>query len=210
MALLPALTLSDWLTTATAYSTAAADGVTIAANNVALSNINIDGFYNGVRFASDVSNTALTNVDVSNSDIGIEKSIDADINGLTITGGSFVDGYIGIDFAKDTAVGQAGNGLATNVTISGTHFQDMTAKGIYVEALSNALITGVSMDHVGFYGAGPAFGGPDARCRCRHRGQPEERRLSRRHHHRLRSDRYRRSTRHRAARQRGRDLGQDP
>ena len=36
----------------------------------------------------------------------------------------------------------------------------MTAKGIYVEALSNALITGVSMDHVGFYGAGAASGGP--------------------------------------------------
>jgi hypothetical protein len=33
----------------------------------------------------------------------------------------------------------------------------MTAKGIYVEALSNALITGVSMDHVG-YGAGAASG----------------------------------------------------
>ena len=54
------------------------------------------------------------------------------------------------------------NGLATNVTISGTHFEDMTAKGIYVEALSNALITGVSMDHVGFFGAGPASGGPGA------------------------------------------------
>src|SRR5262249_35167071 len=75
---------------------------------------------------------------------------------------SFVDGYIGIDFAKDAGVGQATNGLATNVTISGTHFEDMTAKGIYAEALSNALITGVSMDHVGFYGAGSAFGGPAA------------------------------------------------
>jgi hypothetical protein len=53
--------------------------------------------------------------------IGIEKSTDADINGLTVTGGSFTDGYIGIDFAKDTAA-MAGNGLATNVTISGTHF----------------------------------------------------------------------------------------
>jgi Ca2+-binding RTX toxin-like protein len=156
----PGTNVSDWLTTATSYSGAAGNGVTIAANNVALSNINIDGFLYGVRFASDVSNTTLTNVDVSNSVIGIEKSTDADINGLTMTGGSFTDGYIGIDFAKDAAVGQAGNGLATNVTISGTHFEDMTAKGIYVEALSNALITGVSMDHVGFFGTGPASGGP--------------------------------------------------
>ena len=153
--------MSDWIATAPGYNGAAGDGVTIAANNVALSNINIDGFANGVRFASDVSNTTLTNVDVSNSVIGIEKSTDADINGLTITGGSFTDGYIGIDFAKDTAVGQAGNGLATNVTISGTQFTNMTAKGIYVEALSNALITGVVMNHVGFYGAGTLFGGPD-------------------------------------------------
>ena len=147
--------LSDWIDDRVAYSAAAGDGVTIAANNVTLSNINIDGFANGVRFASDVSNTTLTNVDVSNTLIGIEKSTDADINGLTVTGGSFTDGYIGIDFAKDTAAGQAGNGLATNVTISGTHFEDMTAKGIYVEALSNALITGVTMDHVGFYGGAP-------------------------------------------------------
>jgi Ca2+-binding RTX toxin-like protein len=153
--------LSDWLKT-NSYTTTAGDGVTIAANNVTLSNINIDGFANGVRFASDVNNTTLTNVDVGNSVIGIEKSTGADINGLTITGGSFIDGYIGIDFAKDAGVGQTTNGLATNVTISGTQFQDMTAKGIYVEALSNALITGVSMTHVGFYGAGAAFGGPAA------------------------------------------------
>ena len=39
----------------------------------------------------------------------------------------------------------------------------MTAKGIYVEALSNALITGVTMDHVGFYGAGAAVRRPGRR-----------------------------------------------
>jgi hypothetical protein len=120
--------LSVWLETHS-YNTTAGDGVTIAASNVTLSNINIDGFANGVRFASDVSNTTLTNVDVSNSVIGIEKSTGADINGLTINGGSFTDGYIGIDFAKDVGVGQTTNGLATNVTITGTHFADMTAKG---------------------------------------------------------------------------------
>ena len=150
--------VSDFLTTAPSYSGAAGDGVTIAASNVTLSNINIDGFVYGVHFASDVGNTTLTNVDISDSVVGIEKSAGADIDGLTITGGSFVDGYIGIDFAKDIGVGQASNGLATNVTISGTHFEDMTAKGIYVEALSHALITGVTMDHVGFWGAGTAFG----------------------------------------------------
>jgi Ca2+-binding RTX toxin-like protein len=154
--------LSDWIATAPSFNGAAGNGVTIAADNVTLSNINIDGFLYGVRFASDVSNTTLTNVDVSNSVIGIEKSIGADVNGLTVNGGSFTDGYIGIDFAKDTGAGQANNGLATNVTISGTHFEDMTAKGIYVEALSSSLITGVTMDHVGFYGGGAAFGGPAA------------------------------------------------
>ncbi len=154
--------LSDWIATAPSFNGAAGNGVTIAADNVTLSNINIDGFLYGVRFASDVSNTTLTNVDVSNSVIGIEKSAGADINGLTVNGGSFTDGYIGIDFARDTAVGQANKGLATNVTISGTHFEDMTAKGIYVEALSSSLITGVTMDHVGFYGGGAAFGGPAA------------------------------------------------
>jgi nitrous oxidase accessory protein NosD len=106
-----AANLSDWIATAPGYNGASGNGVIIAANNVALSNINIDGFVYGVRFASDVSNTALTGVDVSNSVIGIEKSTDADINGLTITGGSFVDGYIGIDFAKDPAVGRPATAL---------------------------------------------------------------------------------------------------
>ena len=153
--------LSDWIKTH-AYSGAAGAGIEIAADGVTVSNVNIDGFLHGVFFNTDVANTALTDIDINDTVIGIEKSTTANIDGLTLTDGSFTDGYIGIDFAKATGAGQEEEGLAENVTIDGTHFEDMTAKGIYVEALSHSTITGVTMTNVGFWGSGAAFGGPYA------------------------------------------------
>ena len=153
--------VSQFLTKATAYSGAAGAGVTVAANGVTLTNLDIDGFLHGVGFQSDVSGTTLTDVDVMHSVIGIEKGSTANLDGLTINGGSITDGYIGIDFAKSVVAGAEGraDGLAENVTIDGMSFSDLTAKGIYAEALSHALITGIAMNEVGFYGIGPAFGG---------------------------------------------------
>ncbi len=153
--------LSEWIKTHS-YSGAAGAGVEVTASNVTLNNINIDGFLYGVDFSSDVSHTTLTDVDISNSVIGIEKATTANLDGLTVTGGSVVDGYIGIDFAKVVSAGSQADGTAVNVLIDGMHFQDLTAKGIYVEALSDSTITGVSMNHVGFWGSGAAFGGPYA------------------------------------------------
>ena len=153
--------LSEWIKTHS-YSGAAGSGVEVTASNVTLNNLNIDGFLYGVNFTGDVSGVTLTGVDISNSVIGIEKAATANLDGLTVSGGSVADGYIGIDFAKVVSAGSQAEGTAVNVLIDGTHFEDLTAKGIYVEALSDSTITGVSMEHVGFWGSGAAFGGPYA------------------------------------------------
>ena len=135
-------------------------GIEIAADGVTVSNVNIDGFLHGVLFNTDVTNTALTDIDINDTVIGIEKSTTANIDGLTLTDGSFTDGYIGIDFAKATGAGQEEESLAENVPIDGTHFEDMTAKGIYVEALSHSTITGVTMTNVGFWSSGRPSAAP--------------------------------------------------
>ncbi len=150
--------LHTWIQNVAGYNGAAGDGVTIAASSVTIDNINIDGFLHGVRFAVDTAATVLTDVDISNSVIGIEKSTTANINGLDLNGGSITDGYIGIDFAKATGIGNELDGVARNVTIDSTHFTDLTQKGIYMETLTDSTITGVVMDNVGQYGGGQAFG----------------------------------------------------
>ena len=150
--------LHTWIQNVAGYNGSAGDGVTIAASSVHVSNVNIDGFLNAVRFAVDTAATVLTDIAITNSVVGIEKSTTANINGLTLTGGSITDGYMGIDFAKATGVGNELDGVARNVLIDSTHFTDLTQKGIYMETLTDSTITGVVMDNVGQYGGGQAFG----------------------------------------------------
>ncbi|MET0337969.1 MAG: hypothetical protein ABW063_09430 [Caulobacter sp.] len=148
--------LSDWIGPQASYNANAGAGVTVRADGFTLRSIKIDDFYQGVRFDTDVEDAALTEVNIENSLFGLHKTTTADIDGLVITGGSIVDGYQGTDFAKSTT--SLTDGQLKNVTISGTRFEDLSAKGIYAEALANALITGITMINVGVYGRGDSFG----------------------------------------------------
>ncbi|WP_369058391.1 hypothetical protein ABOZ73_12045 [Caulobacter sp. 73W] len=148
--------LSDWIGPQTSYNASSGAGVTVQADGFTLRSIKIDDFYQGVRFDTDVEDVALTEVNIENSLFGLHKTTTADIDGLVITGGSIVDGYQGTDFAKSTT--SLTDGQLKNVTISGTRFEDLSAKGIYAEALAEALITGITMINVGVYGRGDSFG----------------------------------------------------
>ncbi|MDG2521143.1 hypothetical protein P7B02_06275 [Caulobacter segnis] len=148
--------LSDWIGPQTSYNANSGAGVTVRADGFTLRSIKIDDFYQGVRFDTDVQDIALTEVNIENSLFGLHKTTTADIDGLTITGGSIVDGYQGTDFTKSTA--SLTDGQLKNVAITGTRFEDLSAKGIYTEALANALISGVTMTNVGVYGRGDSFG----------------------------------------------------
>jgi Ca2+-binding RTX toxin-like protein len=151
--------VADFFTTAGGY-TNVGTGIEIQASNVTLSNLTVDGFSYAINFTTDVSNVELNDIEITDSFIGIEKGAHANIDDIRILGGSITDGNIGIDFAKATGVGNETEGLATNVLIEGVHFEDLSAKGIYLEAIAQSTITGVTMEHVAYFGSGPAAGGP--------------------------------------------------
>jgi hypothetical protein len=148
--------LSDWIATAPAYNGASGAGLTIRASNVAIKNIAIDDFAKGIAFDTDVSAIGLTDVDISNSLMGLDKTADADLTGLTITRGSVIDGYQGTNFAKDPT--SATNGMLKNVLIDGMVFENLTAKGLYTETLSNAVLRNIVMSDVAMFGRGALFG----------------------------------------------------
>ncbi|MFN3348224.1 cadherin domain-containing protein [Pseudorhodoplanes sp.] len=145
----------DFFTTAASYSNAAGVGVTIAADGLTLEGITINSFYRGVSFGDGVDNTLIKNVDISDGVAGYYKQQEADVSNLTIQGGTISQVYLGTDFTKTPT---SGDGLLTGLTIDGTTFEHITQKGIYIETLTNGLITGVVMTDVGQYGGGPAFG----------------------------------------------------
>lgn len=149
--------LAEWYKTAAAYDAGAGIGIAVAADNVTISDVKVQRFSHGVDFTTDADGTEINDVSLMSNFIGIEKPAESDITDLAINGGSITDGYIGIDFAKTTTIG---DGLADGIVIDGTHFDDLLRKGIYAEALSNALLTNITMNQVGEWGSiGPNNGG---------------------------------------------------
>lgn len=155
--ILPGQSTAVWFETQTGYDNGSGAGVTIDASGVTLKGLNIASFYKGIEFGDNVSNIAITDVNITDTVHGINKVEAADISFVTITGGSITDSYQGILFAKGV---DNEDGYASNITIDGTHFENLTEKGIYVETLSNSLITGVTMETVGEFGRSDAFGPP--------------------------------------------------
>ena len=154
--------VATFLETAASYSGASGSAFSITASNVTLRNIAIDSYRNGVSIDADLNNLTLDGVSISGVIMGVTTSFTHGgparaIDGFTMTDGSISDAHIGIDFEKGGSP-VAGIGDVVNVTIDGTHFADITAKGIYAETLSHALITGIEMDHVGYFGGSPSFG----------------------------------------------------
>lgn len=151
--------VGDHLKTAVAYSGVGGAGVTVSADNVTLSGITIDDFLTGIELGEGVDGLSIVNVQIEDTVTGIRKGTAADITNLEIIGGEIRDTYIGINFAKSATLG---DGLVTGVLIDGMTFRDLTEKGIYAEALSDAQLLNLVMVNVGQYGRGPAFGGTGA------------------------------------------------
>jgi Ca2+-binding RTX toxin-like protein len=154
---IPDGTVDTFLQSAVAYSGAAGTGLAVSADNVTISNLMVNGFLNGISATGpSVSGLTVDGVILQDNVFGLIKPNATALNGLTLNGGEIRDGYIGVYFYNDTVgIGQD----ATNTTITGTAFNELTQKGIYVETLQGAtLIDGITMDDVGVYGGGPAFG----------------------------------------------------
>ncbi|MDO8972770.1 hypothetical protein [Reyranella sp.] len=147
--------VSDYLFRTTAYSGASGAGITIQADGVTIQNLEVRGYNTGVELANGTDGASLTGMTITETVTGIRKGSGAAVTDLTVTGGEITDSSFGMYIAKESAAGRDLDGL----TISGTSFSDLTQKGIYVETLSDALITGITMTDVGELGRGPAFGG---------------------------------------------------
>lgn len=136
------------------YSQAAGRGFDIQADNVKISGIEINGFQFGINLADGVDGATLENVDFIDNLVGVHKGTNATITDFTMTGGSMVDGLIGLEFYKSTAGADYNtSGSADGILIDGVDLSQLALKGLYFEAASDAHVTNFTMNDVGQFGA---------------------------------------------------------
>jgi VCBS repeat-containing protein len=148
--------VATFLKSGAGYTQTAGSGIAINADNVSISNVQIDGFTYGVNLGDGVDFASVSNVSFTDNLVGIKKGTTADITNFSLTQSSITDGLMGIDFDKDVTdatPAHKGNGLADVVTINGVSFSDLVYKGAYFEALSNAHLTNITMTDVAQFGA---------------------------------------------------------
>ena len=105
-----------------------------------------------------ISNIVIDDVDITDSVFGIVKSEGQAVTNLDVTGGSITDAYIGVYFYNNDAT-KVVESRATDVTINGMSFTNITQKGIYAETLQGTtLFDNLVMNDVGEYGGGLPFG----------------------------------------------------
>jgi VCBS repeat-containing protein len=151
--------VNEFLRTHAYDVTGVGDGIMVSANNVSLSNLTVEDFNNAVSVSgASVSGLKLNGVTMQHSVMGFAKPDGTALTGLTVDGSTFSDDYIGAYFYNDDFT-QAAASDATNTKITNSNFQDLTQKGIYAETLQgNTLFDGLTMNNVGQYGGGTAFG----------------------------------------------------
>ncbi len=151
--------------------------VNVTASDVALQDLRITGGGHGVYTDSVISNLGLDGVvSTGNSTYGVEIHNSAQVDGCTIDNCAFTGNVTGMrvrgkltglvvsDSSFDgnsqglNSTAQAGqNAPFDDVTISDTTFNNNGLKGIYVEKLSNATLTNITVDGSG-NGASPGAG----------------------------------------------------
>lgn len=126
--------------------TGAGTGVSITADDVTLRNLSIHDYSVGVELSAD--GTRIEDVTFDGNVTAIRKGTAAEVTGFTMTGGTIRNGTSGIH----TFAASNGDGTFSDVEISGVSLSDLRYKGFYFEQLSDATISDISMDNVGYYG----------------------------------------------------------
>jgi hypothetical protein len=152
----------------TPSTTCTGTGITISANNATVQNLKVTNFNFGLAVSSSgvlidnvesVSNcntglelsNGLTNLTVNNSKLnynttsGFRKGTAATVSGFNLNNSEVKGNVLGCFIAKINGAG----GTFDNVNITNSDFSNNTQKGMYFEALSNALISGVVMNNSG-------------------------------------------------------------
>ncbi len=152
-------TTDVFLRTATSYSGVGA-GITIGRGNVTIEGLEVSDFSYGVTFLEGThSGIELNGLTLSQNIVGVRVgSTGVQLNDLTINGGTIRDGYHGITLDRAASGGSVFNDLV----VDGVTFEHLTEKGIYLEGLNGGTFTNLSMNDVGQWGRGPAFGGTGA------------------------------------------------
>jgi hypothetical protein len=144
------------------------NGVVITANNAKLKDLKVTNFTYGVSVSS--SNNELNNVELvsncnsgldlgngtsnisilnsklnNNTTSGFRKGTAAIVNGFVMNNSEVTGNIQGCFVAKNNGVG----GTFDNVSITNSNFSNNTQKGMYFEALSNAVIDNVTMNNSG-------------------------------------------------------------
>jgi len=165
----PATHLSDWFEGPSypgSYSGASGVGVQINANGLTLEGLTITGFRQGANLGNGttpvtISGLTMTDVTFTDNVAGLNKDPAAFVSNVTMTGVEFAHGYQGVTIQAgvDNTNSTSDAGSFDIVTMTNTRFEDLTEKGLYVEQLSNATITGSDFIDVGNYGrVTPGFG----------------------------------------------------
>ncbi|MGB7213840.1 MAG: hypothetical protein WBE98_02135, partial [Gammaproteobacteria bacterium] len=149
--------LDEWMKTATAYFANSGSGVVVAASNVEVRGLVIEGFTNGVMLTGGtlLSGIKLSELELTNIVHGIVNDQLAQVDGLEITDIEVSHAIHGI------ALWKAAESTATakDVTVDGAVFTDILEKGMYFETLSDSVIRDVEMYNVGQFGRAQPFGG---------------------------------------------------
>lgn len=144
--------LDEWIGTPTAYTGTGA-GLTVNADNVSLNNLTITEFRTGLELQDSDGLTIDGVVFDENIHSIYKEDGSAEVSNFTLTNSSITHSYHGL--ITNAAVGA---GSFDGITISNVLFEHLTEKGIYVEQLSNAEIFDITMNDVGQFGRGDAFG----------------------------------------------------
>ncbi len=144
-------------------------GVTISADNAKLKDLKITNFLHGITVSA-ATNNEINNVEsVSNSgrglelstgtvdlsvlnsklnnnnEVGFRKGTTAVVSGFTMDNCEVKGNNKGCNVFKNNGTG----GTFDNVSITNSDFSDNLQKGMYFEALSNAIFDGITMDNSG-------------------------------------------------------------
>ncbi|MBX4198761.1 hypothetical protein KW800_00565 [Candidatus Parcubacteria bacterium] len=108
-----------------------------------------------------LTDLVLTNVALTNNSVGFRVSTTGSVNGLTISGGSFDNNAYGLYTAANIAITTNQTGF-TNISVTGTTFNNNTSRGVYLEKADHAIFSGITVDHSGTgasdYGFGTSLG----------------------------------------------------
>jgi Ca2+-binding RTX toxin-like protein len=155
--------LDTWIGPAPAYNGGTNNnGFSVLSNDVTIRGLTITEQLNAILIGQQagtlspdlvVNGLTIDNVVLDNNVFGIHKDIGAvAVDGFTFTNSTISHGYEGMDIV------QLVGGSFTDVLIDNVTFEHLTAKGIYAEAMNDAVLSNITMNNVAQYGRGDGFG----------------------------------------------------